>query len=592
MSHHRSHYTINLWPGLLSALLLSGNAVYGQPVPLTHPLNFSNTTNQRIMQTVTEQTNNEKSVASGDFDNDGDPDVAIAVALSDFNQRRNKLYRNDNGVFMEISGTAMIPAFASADVSRTLFFRDFDADGWDDLYIVNDQNVDNDLYLRNNHPGGVFAGFVNETSLRLPNNGNLGASCTGFAADVNNDGFLDIYAGNYPNTSQDRLIINDGTGFFSDLTGTNVPSDQDYTVHVEAADMNGDGKLDVILANDGNDPQFIYYNDNQNQGSATGDFSYPGSVQQIGSGSNIELVIVPVDVDGDGDLDLYWSNALNSNNDRILRNDGNGPDNRAQFTTLSNVLPASVTSRASRKVTVADFNNDRRSDLLVMFESASNGRPVILRNLSHANMTAFIDWTPGNTFPDGPIHRGWHALAMSVNGDNLPDIFLGGFNNDHFFDSAPTPIFSAAALGGVLPPLFNSDPVAVDGAFVEQTSSVAVPWRLEALVRGTPALTSPDQTAALPAQELFGAADAVTFALDDAPAGAMISLIAASCGDVSLTVRNASKQIIASSDRGAALVEEFVSFNAPGGPLQVALELLDPGACTDLVFSNGFEDQL
>ncbi len=429
MKYFNHHHQNRRWTSLIVMLLLSSTAFSGVPVPLTHPLNFANTTSQRIIQTVAEQTNNEKSVASGDFDNDGDEDVAIAVALSDFGQRRNKLYRNDNGVFTEISGTPMIPMFSTADVSRTLFFRDFDNDGWDDLYIVNDQNVDNDLYLRNNHPGGVFENFVDETSLRLPNNGNLGASCTGFAADLNADGTLDVYAGNYPNSSQDRLIINDGSGMFSDVTNTNLPGDFDYTVHVAAGDMNGDNKLDIVIANDGNDPQFIYYNDNLDQGSGPGDFSYTDSVQQIGPGSSNELVIIPVDMDADGDLDLYWSNAQNSNADRLLRNDGNDASNRAQFTILNNILPASVTTRASRKVSVADFNNDRRDDLFVMFESSANGRPVILRNLSHDGEIAFIDWTPGNTFPDGSLHRGWHALPMEINGDNAPDLFLGGFND-------------------------------------------------------------------------------------------------------------------------------------------------------------------
>lgn len=590
MNHYQNKYLPIHWLGLIAMLMLNDAAFSGTTLPLTHPINFINTTSQRIVQTVAEQTNNEKSVASGDFDNDGDLDVAIAVALSDFNQRRNKLYRNDNGVFTEISGTSMIPMFSTADVSRTLFFRDFDNDGWDDLYIVNDQNVDNDLYLRNNHPGGVFAGFVDETSQRLPNNGNLGASCTGFTADLNGDGFLDIYAGNYPNTSQDRLINNDGTGFFSDITGTNLPNDSDYTVHAAAGDMNGDNKLDVILANDGNDPQFIYYNDNLNQGSGLGDFSYTNSVQQLGPGSNIELVIIPVDLDGDGDLDLYWSNSLNSNSDRILRNDGNDAGNRAQFTTLNNILPTSVTTRSSRKVSVTDFNNDRRKDLLVMFESSVNGRPVILRNMSHNGEIAFIDWTPGNTFPDGSLHRGWHALTMEINADNAPDIFLGGFNDDHFFDSAPTPVFDAVALAEVLPPLFNNDPVVVDGAFIEQGTGTEVPWRLEALVRGAPTQASAMQSDSRSTQELLGSSEFANLQLNDATAGAMVSLIAASCGDLELTVRDGSNQIVAESNRGEVLVEEFVSFTAPGGPLNVEMRLLNPGACTDSVFIDGFEE--
>ena len=71
-------------------------------------LNYTDVTSTNVNQTVNELTNNEKEVEFGDYDNDGDIDVLMAVALSDFGQRRNKLYRNDNGVLNEVSGTSVI----------------------------------------------------------------------------------------------------------------------------------------------------------------------------------------------------------------------------------------------------------------------------------------------------------------------------------------------------------------------------------------------------------------------------------------------------------------------------------------------------
>ena len=101
-------------------------------------LNFRNITATHINQTVPESSANEKEVDFGDFDNDGDLDVVVAAALSGFGQRRNKLYRNDNGIFNEISGAPVIPGFSSTDVSRSASLRDFDLDGWLDILIVND----------------------------------------------------------------------------------------------------------------------------------------------------------------------------------------------------------------------------------------------------------------------------------------------------------------------------------------------------------------------------------------------------------------------------------------------------------------------
>lgn len=431
-----------------------------------NPLHFENVTATRIMQTVAEEPNNEKAIDLGDFDNDGDLDVVIGVALSDFGAKRNKLYRNDGGVFTEITSTA-IPGFLSARVTRLAFLRDYDGDGWLDIYTINDQNSHVDRLFINQHPGGVFSGFTEVFT--LPNGGNTGAACGGVSEDFDGDGDYDVFCGNYPNSSQDRLLVNGGAANFSDVTGVMVPNDFDYTLDIAAADMNGDSKLDLLVANMG-DPAYIYYNDLNDAGSGVGDFSYAGSQQSFGTNFS-ENAMEPGDFDGDGRMDFYWGNA-SGDVDQIRRNTGNNGSGQAQFTTLpSTTLPPSVTAIASRKITVDDLNNDGRLDAIVMKEDSGNERPTILRNTTVNGQISFVDWTEASAFPNGSTHSGWHCETFDTNADGDLDIFLGAFNNDHLFEQMPAPTFNASSLvGGVVPNVFNGSATVVEVTGAEGAS--------------------------------------------------------------------------------------------------------------------------
>ena len=523
--------------GLLTLLAGSGLRA-GAQLPGT--LNFQNVTSSRIVETVAEFASNEKEVDFGDFDNDGDLDVVIANAHSDFGMRRNKLYRNDAGVFIEISGEPAIPGFSDTDVSRNAFFRDYDGDGWLDIWIINDGNSHGDRLYIAHTAGGQFSHYVDETAARLPNP-NTGASTSGVSIDVDGDGDFDVYVGNSANSTQDRLFLNDGQGFFEDVTATHVPIGFDYTMDVAAADMNGDGKLDLLISNWANfGGNWVYYNDNLNHGSGPGDFQYPGSTQPLGGASSNENAMEPGDFDGDGDQDIYWVGHTASTGDRILRNDGNDADNKATFTTLD-ILPSSVTNVISRKVTVADLNDDGRVDVFVMKEAGSNSRPTILRNTSVNGVISFVDWTPAPAFPEASVHMGWHAVVFDTNGDGDLDIFLGGWTNDHLFENVPAVELHEDDLrDGRLPDLFNLDPVAVVG---------------------TASKGDPD-----------------VYTIGDVVADGFIAVVLNGPDDYLLEVLDADGNLLADSDRGGPGVEEALQVTVGPGTYRVRVTVLDCAA--------------
>ena len=192
---------------ICAALILCGGVLAQDYTTMT--LNFDNITATNVDQNVAESGSNEKFIDFGDYDADGDVDVVMAVALGAFGQRRNKLYRNDNGVLFEVSGTSVISGFGPTDVSRVALFADYDHDGYLDIIVVNDSNAgtgSNDApgktkYFRNNGNGS----FINESG-RLDNQ--TGAACSGSIADFDNNGYMDLYMCNYPFTSQDSIGLN------------------------------------------------------------------------------------------------------------------------------------------------------------------------------------------------------------------------------------------------------------------------------------------------------------------------------------------------------------------------------------------------
>ena len=456
---------------LIAAVLapLAGGAVLTADLPGT--LNFRDMTGARVSSTTGEQVSNEKHVEVGDFDEDGDLDVVVAVAFSDFGARRNKLYENVNGVMEEVTTSGVIPGFAVNKVSRVAFMRDFDMDGHLDIWVINDQNSHNDQLFIAQWAAGSFVQF-NEENNRIPSGANTGAACSGWSADFNQDGFPDVYCGNYPNTPQDKLMSNDGFGCFTSLAA-NVVFSSDYVVDVNGADINGDGKLDLLISQFGLHQNRIYYNDNLNAGSGVGDFSYTGSQQNLGNPTANENSMDAGDFDNDGDMDVYWSNGLGATGDFILRNNGNDASNRAILASVG-ILPASVTGKVSRKVEVADLNGDGRVDLFVMKEN-NNGRPTVLRNVTVNNTIEFIDWTSAAAFPTGNNLTGWNAAIFDTNGDGDLDIFIGGWAGEHLLEHvASTELIESELKNDVVPSIFNKNPAAIVGESGPTTPDVFI----------------------------------------------------------------------------------------------------------------------
>ncbi len=503
-------------------------------------LNFRDVTTTQVVSTTAETASNEKAVDFGDFDQDGDLDVLIGNAYSDFGARRNKLYRNDGGIMVEVTGAPIIAGFDILRVTRVAFLRDYTGDGWLDIAVINDQNSHpNDLHI-NVQVDGVFDHFENVGQSRFPAGGNGGSANGGVSLDVDGVNGADLIIVNGRNNPQSRLWLNDGTGFFIDATVDQMPSDgSDYTVDLATGDLNGDGQVDLLTSNH-NVVNKVYYNNLPGTTSTgLGDFLYtPSGVQFLLDGEANENSMETGDFNNDDRVDIYWSGGVGGVSvDRVYENTGNDASGKAVLELLpQGLLPGSVTAIVSRKATVADLNDDGRLDIFVPKEGVTESRPTILRNVTVNGVTQFIDWTPGKAFPDGNAHKGWHAAVFDADADGDLDIFLGGWEGDHLFENVPPLAFVEADLVDlILPPLFNNSAAAVTG------------------------------TAAVGEADTYHTVDELT---------GFVSVVLTGPDDYRLQVQTTDDVVIGESDRGGVGVEEALQVDVTGAS-KIVVEVLD-----------------
>ena len=549
-------------------------------------LNFSDVTSTNIVQaggTQGEDSENEKEVEFGDYDNDGDIDCVMAVAFSDFGQRHNKLYRNTNGVLMEVSGPPVID-FQFTDTTRSVYFRDYTNDGFLDIIAVNDSNSGT---ANNNSPGKTKL-FINNGDGTFTNSSQdlsnqTGAACNGVSEDFDRNGLYDLMMCNYPNISQDSLSLNgingDAAGEFTVVTSTHYPAESRYGVHAEGADFNNDGLIDIAVTNQANSQQFIYYNNLNGMGSGDGDFRYPGGQQQIPefAGGAVENGMFPADFDCDGDMDIYFANYGMGGGlrDAILENTGNAANGFANFS--SSIFETGI-DRETLKVEATDLDKDGKPDLIVMAlinqggSSATYYAPKIYRNVSTLDEIRFVEWT--EDVVDDTDFGGWHGNAADITGNGRCDVLFGSDNDDHLVENLESPTEDFDNLvGGVVPNFHNGDPIAIVGEIAPGETKTMI---------------------------ILGGASGV-------PAGSRLSMIARSDDDIDVVVKNGASTV-ASSARAAYGHEGLhyetptnnnltveITNNSKGGTLLGDLNgdgefnLLDVQPFVDLISSAGFD---
>ena len=316
-------------------------------------------------------------VALFDFDNDGDLDLYFVngsdlPGISSSIPQTNRLYRNDDGAFTDITDKASV---GNTGYGLGCCVGDYNNDGFTDLYVTNyGPNV-----LYRNNGDGTFTDVADTADV----DGDQFSSGCAFV-DVDADGYLDLYVVNYvqfdPDTNPectrqgiptyctpealpgvaDVFYRNNGDGTFTDVSEkSGVGATDGKGLGVVCGDIDNDGDVDIFVAND-TTPNFLYRNE-RNGAEMTEDALFAGVALSeegraySGMGANLG------DFDNDGYLDIVITNFQDQTNS-LYHNAQSG-----FFTEMS--FAKGIGERSlpylAWGVDFSDFNNDGWLDLFV-----------------------------------------------------------------------------------------------------------------------------------------------------------------------------------------------------------------------------------
>ena len=228
-------------------------------------------------------------IALADFDDDGNADVFMTTTAED------RIYLGaGDGTFDDGSNVSTNTA-AGTDVA----VGDFDGDGNLDAFVPdNGKNVIN----LGNGDGSFTASGATDAEGRI--------SYSAQAGYLNDDDDLDVYVANL---TVNRVYIGDGSGGFTvSDTGPTPVANSRQSRGVVLGDLDGDGHLDAVVANDGTANR-VYL------GNGDGTF---GDGSNLAGGAGKSTSVTLADFDSDGNLDAFITN--NGSEDLIYLGDGTG----------------------------------------------------------------------------------------------------------------------------------------------------------------------------------------------------------------------------------------------------------------------------
>ncbi|HJM71247.1 MAG TPA: CRTAC1 family protein [Gammaproteobacteria bacterium] len=313
-----------------------------------------------------------------DYDNDGDIDIYVVTEYHGEGQG-NRLFENQGDrMFVDVAELRGVDNDNA--LGRGASWGDYDNDGDMDLAISNLPPTDKSTHI----PTTLYKNLLKETGepnfqnvtreaqlFRKGNEddrkiGGIGNTGAGIAwADYDNDGDLDLYWKCADFDIENALFRNNGDGTFTDVTEETGTGVLEFVLEANSqgapswTDVNHDGYVDLLVTNEG-DKKILFLNDQEGSfRNITTSFRPPSGVVFLNPGNANGACIG--DIDNDGDMDVFLSTSDQANRLYISLLKDTGQLNYKDITLTSGVSHKS----GARGCAMGDFDNDGLIDIYV-----------------------------------------------------------------------------------------------------------------------------------------------------------------------------------------------------------------------------------
>ncbi len=337
-------------------------------------------------------------IALADFDLNGTLDIAFAngSGYGSGGALPQHLFLNDGlGTFSAASGQLNVANFNA----KMVIAEDFDNDGDPDLMYAPEGAWPAPDQIPRMLINDGTGNFTDESATRIPPVG-MASFCL-CAGDVDDDGDLDVVFTDGATFSgvaaQSHLYLNDGTGHFSDATSTHLPADTYNAQDVTLFDFDADFDIDIVQSGKGQAGKRsrLWLND------GTGHFTVDTLLDGVGSGGTYEIEWG--DLDGDLSLDGMIV-SLSSFNDGFMTNN---------ISSVSTSTFPSPNGDDDNEMAGLDYDDD--GDIDIVIGSLGFGGEKLYRN------------------DGGGTYTNVSGIVQSI-GDSTLDVGIGDFDGDGDYD--------------------------------------------------------------------------------------------------------------------------------------------------------------